>query len=259
MKTKILTLFLTKDESTFIRENYERVKYQKEVDQDIYVISAKPIHIENNLVIQVPQNLPVPLRIGLSIRAALRKINLKKYTHIFKIDGDIKIPLDYLCNLLKKGTPVAGIGPALLISVSFFIRNMSGEYPINYCDDGYISALYTSITGKLPPGYDGDGVIETLPNPVSREIEFPYGIEYYKWGLPLKILLLNRLLFAINNPLEGVKSIVYCTAGYISASVNKIEHYGWWKNYANFSRSPFCWKIYLSKIRKLCPQKRMPL
>jgi hypothetical protein len=99
---RVLTLFLTRDESTFIQENYKRVKNQKDVDQEVYVVSAKPICIENNLVIQVSQSLPVPIRIGLSIRIALKKINVKSYTHIFKVDGDIKLPLDYLSNLLNK-------------------------------------------------------------------------------------------------------------------------------------------------------------
>jgi hypothetical protein len=254
---KVLTLFLTKDESTFIQENYERAKNQKDVDQEVYVISAKPIYIKNNIVIQVSQSLPVPVRIGLSIRNALKKIDVKSYTHIFKVDGDIKLPLDYLSNLLDKKTPVAGIGPALLISVPFFIDKMLGEYPINYCDDGYISAFYTSVVGNLPLGYDGDEVIGTLPNPVSKKIEYSYGIEYYKWGLPLKILLLNRLIFILGKPLEGLKSIVYCTAGYISAVVKKYKCYNWWKDYKRFSMSPLSWKTYLLKIKKLRPLHRI--
>jgi len=248
-------LFLTRDESTFIQENYKRVKNQKDVDQEVYVVSAKPICIENNLVIQVSQSLPVPIRIGLSIRIALKKINVKSYTHIFKVDGDIKLPLDYLSNLLNKKTPVAGIGAALLISVPFFIAKMSGEYPINYCDDGYISAFYTSVAGNLPLGYDGDELVGTLPNPISREIEYSYGIEYYKWGLPLKILLLNRLIFILGKPLEGLKSIVYCTAGYISAIAKKCKRYNWWKDYERFSTSPLCWKIYLLKNQKIAPAR----
>ncbi|MEM1510535.1 MAG: hypothetical protein QW291_09235 [Thermofilaceae archaeon] len=248
---KILTLFLTKDKTTFIWENYKRVRNQKGVIQDIYVISAKPIGIENNIVVRVPQHFPVPIRIGLSIRYALKIIDVTNYTHIFKVDGDIKLPLDYLINLLEKNTLVAGIGAALLISTKFFLTKMLGKYPLSYCDDTYILSLGASVLGKYPPGYDGIGIIKTFPNPISKQIEFYYGIEYYKMGLSYKILLLRHLLFTLSNPFEGLKSIVYCSAGYISAIINREERYAWYKIFSKVATQAYSWKRYLAIRKKM--------
>ncbi|MEM3365320.1 MAG: hypothetical protein QXQ64_01390 [Candidatus Bathyarchaeia archaeon] len=257
---KILSIFLTRDETTFLEENYKNVERQKGVHQNIYLVSAKPIgNHKNNFVVNVPSDLPIPFRIGISIRTLLRKIDLLSYTHIFKVDGDIKLPLDYLSNLLDKGGCVAGIGSALLISVSFFIERMMGAYPLNYCDDGYVLAFGASTLGVFPPSYDGNGIIETLPNPISKNIEYFYGTEYYKFGLPLKILLMNKLLFMLKNPIEGLKSLIYCISGYISAIVNREKRYEWCKNYSKVANSPYCWKIYFSsrkRIRPLKPQQR---
>jgi len=254
---RILTLFLTKDDTTFVEENYERVRCQKSVDQDIYIVSAKPIgNAKNNIVIHVPEDLPVPLRIGLTIRMALKKIDIARYTYIFKVDGDVKLPSDYLINLINKRVPIAGIGSAFVISTSFFFNRMSGKYPLNYCDDGYILALGASTLGMLPPRYDGIGIIETSPTPISKEVEHFYGIEYYKFGLPLKILLLNRLLlFVMRNPLEGLKGIAYCISGYLSAVIRKEKRYDWWKTYSRIATSPHSWKIYLQYFRKVRPLK----
>lgn|GEM_PF-1645426 len=253
---KILTIFLTKDKTTFVKENFESVKNQERVRQDIYTVSAKHIFDgKNNLVVDVPKDLPTPLRIAISIRTILKKINITSYTHIFKVDGDIKLPLDYLINILKKRVCIAGTGPALLISVPFFLE-MLKEYPLNYCDDGYILSFGASVLGALPPSYDGAGIIEILPNPVSKKIEYFYGVEYYKFGLPLKILLLNRLLFALSNPLEGLKSITYCLAGYVSTVIKKEKRYKWWKHYSKVATSVSSWKSYISSGRRTRSLKR---
>lgn len=249
-KIRILTIFLTKDESTFVKDNYESVERQN-VTQDIYVVSAKPIRNKtNNFVVNAPNNLSVPLRIGISIRALVKKINLKNYEYIFKVDGDIRLPSDYLDNLLEKNICVAGSGPALLISVSFFLEEMSGKYPLNYCDDGYILALGASTMGILPLSYNGTGLVEISPNPVTKKIEFYYGMEYYKFGLPLRIQMLNKIWYTLSNPSEGVKSIVYCFAGYFSAIIKREKRYKWWKQYSEVAMSPISWKIYLSSRRK---------
>jgi len=228
---KVLTLFLTKDVSTFNYSNYIRILKQNDIEQDVYVISAESIPVKNNIVIKVPQHLPVPLRIGLSINAALKRFDLSKYLYIFKIDGDVKLPLDYCKNLLEKRAPVAGRGAALLISTEFFIKILKGKYPLNYCDDGYISAL-SIAAGYWPPEYTGKG---SLVIPILRQCsrEFGYGYEYYKWGLPFAFFVISVPFLLIFGK-KDLRSIIYNTAGYVSAFLHKEERYKWWRNYMYF-------------------------
>jgi len=221
----VLTLFITKDASTFSKDNYLRVLNQKDVKQEVYVVSAEPVPVRNNIVVRVPQHLPVPIRVGLSVNLSLRKIDLSKYTHIFKVDGDIELPLDYLRNLLDKRAPVAGRGAAMLITVEFFTKALKGKYPVNYCDDGYISALSISM-GYWPPEYDGSGRIY-IPVVRQRQREFGYGIEYYKWGFP--ILIYAPLLLLSRN--KDLRSIVCNVAGYLHATLHRVERYRWWREY----------------------------
>lgn len=239
---RILTLYLTKDETTFIKENYESVKNQQGVNQDIFVISAKPLAIEKNIIIPMPQTLPLPIRIGLSLNYALKTLNLHKYSHIFKVDGDIKLPQDYLSNLLEKNVPIAGRGAALLISNHFFMKHLSGKYPINYCDDGYITALSISL-GYWPPEYDGKGFLKIPPIGHFFEREYYYGFEYYKWGFPLKLLMLFSLISLLENREKNFKCFLFNIAGYISAFIKGEERYKWWKNYAYVRTYHFITKL----------------
>jgi len=227
----ILTLLLTKDPSTFNYNNYLRILRQEGVKQDIYVISAEPVQVKDNIVIKIPQHLPVPIRIGMTVNIALKNFDLSKYSHIFKVDGDVGLPLDYCKNLLEKCVPVAGRGAALLISTEFFINVMKGKYPACYCDDGYVSALSTAL-GHWPPEYDGKGkvVIPVIRQPLR---EFSYGYEYYKWGLPLSLLLLFSLILLLSNRKDFI-SVVNNIAGYISAFLRGERRYGWWRSYRYF-------------------------
>jgi len=230
-KYKILTLFLTRDASAFDYNNYLRVLNQEGIDQDVYVVSAKPVPIKDNIVVEVPQHLPVPIRIGLTMNIVLRKFDLSKYSHIFKVDGDVSLPLDYCKNLLEKRAPVAGRGAALLISTEFFIKAMKGRYPINYCDDGYISALSIAL-GHWPPEYDGKGSVAI---PIFRQPlrEFSYGYEYYKWGLPFPFFLVHSFFLVIFGK-KDLKSVGHNIAGYIHALLHKVNRYKWWQNYMYF-------------------------
>jgi len=235
-KYKILTLFLTRDASTFDYNNYLRVLNQEGIDQDVYVVSAKPVPIKDNIVVEVPQHLPVPIRIGLTMNIVLKKFDLSKYSHIFKVDGDISLPLDYCKNLLEKHVPVAGRGQALLISTEFFIKVMKGKYPINYCDDGYISALSIAL-GHWPPEYSGkDPIImsnikQSLKEQLPRELG--YGYELYKYGFPFAFFIVYSLLLLVVGR-KTFRSIIYNIAGYIYAHLHRINRYEWWQNYAYF-------------------------
>ncbi|MEM2104445.1 MAG: hypothetical protein QW717_06110 [Candidatus Bathyarchaeia archaeon] len=226
---------MTKDEVSFIRKNYERVKNQHGVSQDIFVISAKPVPVQNNIVISTCQTLPLPIRIGLSLKSALKTINLYEYSHIFKIDGDVILPLDYLHNLLAKKTPVAGRGAALLISTHFFKKRLSLNYPVTYCDDGYIAALSISL-GCWPPEYDGQGCLEIPPIVHFTEREYFYGFEYYKWGVPFTLLM---LLLLVNFVKTRRNYFLFSVAGYISALVKREKKYEWWRNYARVRTGHF--------------------
>jgi len=225
---RLLTLFLTRDASTFNRGNYLRVLRQRNVVQDVYVVSAEPLPVENNIVVRVPQHLPVPIRVGLSINIALKRFDLDRYTHIFKVDGDVTLPLDYCENLLKKGAPVAGRGAALLISVRFFREALKGKYPVNYCDDGYISALSIAL-GYWPPEYSGEGPL-VIPIVRQRLREYAYGVEYYKWGFPFP--LYAPLVFLLGR--KDLASIVHNVAGYLHASFSGEGRYEWWRSYRRF-------------------------
>ena len=182
-KSYVLTLYFTKDKSTFDIVNYKSVLEQRGVIQDVIVISASSIDTENNITVKVLDTWPLQVRIGFSFNIVTQKINLKKYTHIFKVDGDVQLPSDYLYNLLNKRTAVAGIGAALLFSIPFFKVALNSKYPISYCDDGYIAAVSIAL-GIWPPKYDGQGKVIIPPVKYYLRREFFYGIEYYRWGMP---------------------------------------------------------------------------
>ncbi|MEZ0346877.1 MAG: hypothetical protein ABWK01_10015 [Infirmifilum sp.] len=228
MTWKVLTLYITRDASTFDKNTFTKVLKQVGVKQDVYVISAKPLPIKGNIHIRVPQSLPVPIRVGLSINMALRHINITEYTHIFKVDSDVSLPPDYLLNLLSKRSPLAGRGAALLLSTKFFKEVLGGRYPVKYCDDGYISALCIS-RGCWPPEYTGKGQLHI---PVIRQParEYAYGQEYYMWGLsfPLLVLLSALLVFTKR---KDLRSVVHNLAGYISAVLRHEKRYPWWRSY----------------------------
>ncbi|MEM0345921.1 MAG: hypothetical protein QW189_08395 [Thermofilaceae archaeon] len=228
---RILTLFLTRDASTFVRENYERVRKQIGVVQDVYVVSASPVPVENNIVVPVPQSFPLPIRIGVSINKALERIGTRGYTHIFKVDSDVKLPPDYLANLLSKGKPVAGRGGALLISMGFLRKILGGKYPVNYCDDGYVAAVSVAH-GWWPPEYDGES--HPLYPVIHQHLrEYAYGYEYYKWGLPLSLfILIAPVLLATGQ--RDLRSLMCNIAGYLSALLRGEKRYPWWRSYAHY-------------------------
>ena len=184
---------------------------------------------------------------GLSLNLALKRIDLHGYSHIFKIDGDVKLPLDYLSNLLAKKAPVAGKGACLLMSVHFFVNKLSGNYPVSYCDDGYVSALSIS-TGHWPPEYDGKESLE-IPVAYFHEREYYYGREYYKWGMPLRLLVLLLFISLIKIRQKKFKKFLLNIAGYISAIVNKDKKYEWWKDYARMRVYHFVSKLRFRKFR----------
>ncbi|MEM0119224.1 MAG: hypothetical protein QXJ38_02420 [Thermofilaceae archaeon] len=222
-------MFLTRDTSTFVRENYERVRKQVGVVQDVYVVSASPVPVENNIVVPVPQSFPLPVRVGVSINKALERVGTQGYTHIFKVDSDAKLPLDYLVNLLSKCKPVAGRGVALLISIKFFHEFLKGKYPVNYCDDGYIAAV-SIAHGWWPPEYDG-GSFPLFPVIHQRQREYAYGCEYYKWGLPLPLFIFMTPVLLVTKQ-RDLRSVVYNLAGYLSALLRREKRYPWWRSYS---------------------------
>lgn len=246
MEYNILTLYVVKDREAFNERNFKSVLSQKGVKQDVYIISAKPLNLPKtkNIVIPVPQNYPLPVRVSFSVNAALKSIgDIGKYTHIFKVDGDMALPTDYLVNLLQKKALVAGRGPALLISINFFRKFLNGKYPVSYRDDGYILALSISL-GCWPPEYDGKDSLKIPWNPelIAKSIirVYYYGREDYKWGTPIQLFIIISLLQTIKNLTKHLnklsiflKVFVYSVAGYLSALLNNEKRYPWWRNYAS--------------------------
>jgi hypothetical protein len=92
----ILTLYFTKDESTFNPRSLESVINQIGVVQKIYVISASPIDLKKygfetpNIVIPVKQSWPVPVRVSSSLNMALKLTgeDVGRYSYLFKVNGD---------------------------------------------------------------------------------------------------------------------------------------------------------------------------
>ena len=240
----ILTLYFTKDESTFNPHSLKSVVNQKGIIQKIYVISSSPINLRKygfdltGIVVPTKQSWPIPVRIGFSFNVALKLIreDLSKYDYLFKVDGDVILPEDYLLKLTTSKPLIAGYGPAMLISTKFFKVILEGKYPINYCDDGYIiaAAIAKGIWPKLHT------VRIRIPQVTTISMrEYMYGIEYYKWGMPLVFLILHiltRIYLKVTKKMretqeKNFKAYLWNIVGYIHASINKERKYYFHKEY----------------------------
>ncbi|MEM1596022.1 MAG: hypothetical protein QXS24_02590 [Desulfurococcaceae archaeon] len=243
---KVLTLYFTRDKLTFNPRSLESVVNQMNVSQDIYVISAEPIDLWNygfrisNVVIPTKSTWPVPIKIGYSFNAALVKINkeIDRYDYVFKVDGDVILPKDYLINLASRKPHVAGIGPALLISTVFFKKLMKNKYPVTYCDDGFIFALAIS-KGVWPLHYTGGGDVIIPPIITLKDREYIYGVEYYKWGLPPILLVIHpitRIYLKITRKMKeyqrkNLRAYLYNAVGYVHALIHNVKKYEFSREY----------------------------
>ncbi|MEM2009934.1 MAG: hypothetical protein QXV51_03720 [Thermosphaera sp.] len=237
---KILTLYFTKDESTFNPQSLKSVMKQESVYQDVFVVSASPIPLGEynfqvqNIVIPTRSSWPVPVKVAYSFNAALliTDIEVDDYDYIFKVDGDVILPQDYVKNLVSRKPLVAGMGPAMLISTSFFKKFLKKKYPINYCDDGYILAMAIS-KGIWPITYDGVGKINMPKILTLKDREFIYGIEYYKWGMPFFLLLIlpiTRIYLRLMKAMKPyqykeLKAFLFNVAGYLYALSHGLRKY----------------------------------
>lgn len=250
-KPRLLTLYFTKNETTFKPLNFRSVLYQKDIEQDVYVISAEPVNLIKygfnvpNIVISTKTSWPVPIRIGYSFNVALRvlenrySVKLESYDFVFKVDSDVLLPLDYAISLASEGLPVAGFGPAMLISTWFLARVLRGRYPVNHCDDGYLLAVNVALTGRVGR-YAGGGQVILPDVEVIKDREFAYGVEYYKWGVtpPLLILLpLTRIFLKVTKRMKRfqdkpLKAFLYNYAGYLHAWLTGWKRYWFHESYA---------------------------
>lgn len=243
---KVLTFYFTKDESTLNVKGLRSVLTQVGVSQDIYVVSASPVNLERygfhlpNIVVSTKPSWPVPVKIGFSFNVALLLVGerINNYQYIFKVDGDVVIPKDYLINLMIQKPLIAGIGPALLISTTFFKKLLKNKYPVNYCDDGFILALAIS-KGIWPLNYKGKELINMPPISTLKDREYIYGIEYYKWGMPFILLLilpLTRIYLKIAKKMKPyqrkeLKAYLFNIIGYIHAFIHKFRKYDFHREY----------------------------
>jgi hypothetical protein len=138
----ILTLVITKD---YIDPENMRMLQEQNVAQDIYVVSAAPINIKNNIVVKVNQNLPLGFRMGKSINIALEKFSLDKYSHILKIDGDVKLYPNTLDKLLALGKPFVGVGNCLLIDMQLFLKLFKGKWGDCPAEDTFMLSLAFAV------------------------------------------------------------------------------------------------------------------
>uniref|UniRef100_A0A7C4FHZ3 Glycosyltransferase family 2 protein n=1 Tax=Ignisphaera aggregans TaxID=334771 RepID=A0A7C4FHZ3_9CREN len=240
----ILTLYFTKDESTFNFCSLKSVVSQEGVTQKVYVVSASPINLRKygfnltNIVVPTKQSWPIPIRIGFSFNAALKLIkeDISKYSYLFKVDGDVVLPKDYLMRLIASKPLIAGYGPAMLLSTKFFKVILGGRYPINYCDDGYIIAVAIA-KGIWPKLHDSKIEIPQVRTIPLRE--YMYGIEYYKWGMPLPFLILHiltRIYLRVTKKMKetqekSFRAYLWNIVGYIHASINKKRRYYFHREY----------------------------
>ncbi|MEM3907063.1 MAG: hypothetical protein QXZ17_09425 [Nitrososphaerota archaeon] len=205
--------------------------------QRIIIVSTSPIPYGENITIPLSEKLPLPIRIGISFNRVLKTLREKEgglnYDYIFKVDGDVKLPKDYLSNLLSKNVPLAGIGYAFLIKKEFFDKVLR-EYPVNMCDDGYVFARSAAAIGAMPPPYNGASTPLSFPSACNFHRFFHYGIEHYKWGDSLIVLLLSSLVFMVKKPSSFrvlLKPSIFCIVGYIFAWLTKRKKYCWWQQY----------------------------
>jgi hypothetical protein len=241
----ILTLYFTKDESSFNPYSLRSVINQEGVIQEIYVVSASPIDLGKygfnipDIVVPTKQSWPVPVRVGFSFNVALKLINknLNNYDYIFKVDGDVILPKDYLKNIINSKPLIAGYGPSMLISTKFFMVILRNKYPINYCDDGYIIAV--AIAKGIWPQTDiKDMKIPQVVTISSRE--YIYGVEYYKWGMSLPFLLIHpitRIYLKLTRKIKEVQkksfsAYLWNIVGYLHAALNRERRYYFHREYS---------------------------
>ena len=260
-RNKILTLYITKDKETFNKRNYLSVKHQRNVKQDIYIVSASSVNAENNIVVKPPKNYPVPIRVAYSINKAIFKllkkgVKLEDYNYIFKIDGDVLLPPSYLESMIKEKPIVAGKGAAMLMSTLFYRVSLKGLYPVKHCDDGYIIARAISLGFWPPYGRSSSQRIYIPDYTHFKDREFIYGIEYHKWGVNLKffiIWMMASIIQAILNSGESRNSIInevskwmWNLSGLIYAKIKREKKYCWHKSFIKY-RTHHLIKTYLKR------------
>jgi hypothetical protein len=247
-RVRVLTLYLVRGRKDFDAKRFLSVVRQRCVEQDVFIVSAEPIPgFRNNIVVRVPGEWPVPVRVAYSINKALielrrRGLRLEDYDYLFKVDGDVVLPEDYVAKLVERRPPVAGKGVAMLISTKFFRAGLRGRYPISHCDDSYILSRAVAL-GYWPREYTGPRglVIESIK--FFRDREYAYGAEYYKWGMPFTLLLLMSIINVVRYHASGkgkpLLAWVWNIAGYLWAALRRLEKYEWSRDFARYRASFF--------------------
>jgi hypothetical protein len=250
---RILTLYLAKD--SINKKRYDSVRLQKGVEQKIIVVSAKKIEIPNNLVVEVPEKYPLPIRVGLSINYALQAYwSPKKYDYLFKIDNDVLIKPNYIFHLISKNRPIIGPGCAMLIDGRFFEKKYGNRWPICYCDDMYMKA-YAFALDFIEDIWEKDLMPIVYEYNPENYREYIYGKEYYKFGAPFWYICIHLIASVKNFLLRRPDRIpfvgsIYCFAGYLS-EFGKAK-YKWHRNF-----SEKLTKKYIKKFSKLPLMERV--
>lgn len=250
MTFNILTFYITKD--IIDKECYGSVLRQEGVRQDVIVISAKKVGVGNNFVVEVPQEYPLPIRVGLSINRALPIYwDEKKYDFFFKVDGDVLLPPNYLLNQISKSKPIIGPGNAMLIEAKFFKSHFKNRWALTYADDEYMKA-YAFAMGFIEEVWEKDLSIDSAAYRPSISREYMYGKEYYKYGTPFWFMCL-RIMASVKNRIKQlptripVSMSIYTISGYLSALGTK--KYEWHNNFAKRWTRLYLKRI-ISKVKR---------
>jgi hypothetical protein len=249
----ILTLYITKD--SIDEKCYSSVLKQKGVKQDVIVVSARKIEVANNFVVEVPQSYPLPVRVGFSINRALEVYwDDKKYDYLFKVDGDVLLPQNYLLNLISENKPIIGAGCAMLIEAGFFRDHFRNRWAVTYVDDEYMKA-YAFAMGFINELWERIDLSITFEYRPSLSRQYIYGKEYYKYGAPIWFMFL-RVIASIRNRIKKIPAYIpvshsiYSIGGYISMIGTK--RYEWHSNYTKRLTKLYFQK-FTSKMRRYLP------
>ncbi|MEM2104444.1 MAG: glycosyltransferase family A protein [Candidatus Bathyarchaeia archaeon] len=129
-----------------------RKVHERMIDFTSRVRETPPIDV---FIVKPDMNEHVGVRVGKAINTVLAAYDITKYTHIVKIDADVKLPIDYLENCLRTNADVIGLGPFMMIKIKPFLMLLNGRWPETPGDDAYVCLRFLSQGFKVARWPDG--------------------------------------------------------------------------------------------------------
>lgn len=88
-------------------------------------------------------------RVGLAINHVIERLDLTQYTHIFRLDDDVKISPLHLEIALDQNADLVGTGGyAMLIKTEAF-QKLFSSYPVHPCEDSLIAHKFLKAGYKV--------------------------------------------------------------------------------------------------------------